>query len=189
MWLRRNSEKLKIPIRSHMGASLNFEAGTVERAPMVIRKMGFEWAWRIKEEPYLWRRYWNDGTAFLRLVVSRALPLLKYRLATRSMAKAPLNIEVTSQDDYIIMKFGGAAVRENVQRALPVLRRALAGSQHLVVDLSETGVIDSRFLGLLLVVRKLAKEKKTALIVTGASSELARVFRLSGVDFLLKEGT
>jgi N-acetylglucosaminyldiphosphoundecaprenol N-acetyl-beta-D-mannosaminyltransferase len=172
-----------------MGASLNFEAGTVERAPMVIRKMGFEWAWRIKEEPYLWRRYWNDGTAFLRLVVSRALPLLKYRLATRSMAKAPLNIEVTSQDDYIIMKFGGAAVRENVQRALPVLRRALAGSQHLVVDLSETGVIDSRFLGLLLVVRKLAKEKKTALIVTGASSELARVFRLSGVDFLLKEGT
>ena len=52
------------------GATINFEAGTVRRAPPMLRSTGFEWLWRIKEEPYLWRRYWNDGKALLKLLVT-----------------------------------------------------------------------------------------------------------------------
>jgi N-acetylglucosaminyldiphosphoundecaprenol N-acetyl-beta-D-mannosaminyltransferase len=60
-WLQRNHHRLLIPVRAHLGATLNFQAGTVRRAPPIMRKCGLEWLWRIKEEPYLWRRYWNDG--------------------------------------------------------------------------------------------------------------------------------
>ena len=75
LWLRRNGHRLTIPVRTHLGAVINFQAGTVRRAPHVLRKLGLEWLWRIKEEPHLWRRYWHDGGVLLRLLFTRLLPL------------------------------------------------------------------------------------------------------------------
>ena len=60
-WLTRNYRRLTISIRAHLGATLNFEARTVKRAPIIMQKLCLEWLWRVKEEPYLWRRYWHDG--------------------------------------------------------------------------------------------------------------------------------
>ena len=53
----------------HLGATINFQAGTVKRAPYTIQKLGLEWLWRIKEEPYLWRRYFHDGSVLLNLLL------------------------------------------------------------------------------------------------------------------------
>jgi N-acetylglucosaminyldiphosphoundecaprenol N-acetyl-beta-D-mannosaminyltransferase len=185
LWLKRNVQKLQIPIRAHFGASLNFEAGTVRRAPRLVRKIGFEWLWRIKEEPYLWRRYWHDGWILLRLVYGQALPLLIYRLTTRVLAKGNLTIETTRQSDSVSLKFGGAAINRNVQQAISALANALPTTNRIVIDLSDTSVIDSRFLGLLLIARKWGKRNEAELILTGLSSKMERVFRLNGVDFLL----
>ncbi len=52
-WLLHNHHRLKIPVRSHLGAAINFQAGLLKRAPLFVRKFGLEWLWRIKEEPYL----------------------------------------------------------------------------------------------------------------------------------------
>ena len=76
LWLQRNHHRLRIPVRAHFGATLNFQAGTVARAPSVMQKLGLEWLWRIKEEPYLWKRYWNDGRAMLRLLLTHVLPFV-----------------------------------------------------------------------------------------------------------------
>ena len=75
LWLQRNHRRLRIPIRAHLGATINFQAGTVKRAPYTIQKLGLEWLWRIKEEPYLWRRYLHDGSVLLYLLLTRVLPL------------------------------------------------------------------------------------------------------------------
>jgi N-acetylglucosaminyldiphosphoundecaprenol N-acetyl-beta-D-mannosaminyltransferase len=45
-WLLRNQDRILIPVRSHLGAVLNFQAGTIRRAPRIIRTSGFEWLWR-----------------------------------------------------------------------------------------------------------------------------------------------
>ena len=55
LWLQRNHHRLRIPLRSHLGATIHFQAGTVKRAPYTFQKLGLEWLWRIKEEPYLWK--------------------------------------------------------------------------------------------------------------------------------------
>jgi N-acetylglucosaminyldiphosphoundecaprenol N-acetyl-beta-D-mannosaminyltransferase len=34
-WLARNHHRLQVPIRAHLGAVVNFEAGTLQRAPFV----------------------------------------------------------------------------------------------------------------------------------------------------------
>jgi N-acetylglucosaminyldiphosphoundecaprenol N-acetyl-beta-D-mannosaminyltransferase len=45
-WLLKNHHRLRIPVRSHLGAAINFQAGLLKRAPLFIRRFGFEWLWR-----------------------------------------------------------------------------------------------------------------------------------------------
>lgn len=68
-WIQHNLSRLRVPLVSHLGAVVNFVAGTVSRAPLWAQKTGLEWLWRIKEEPKLWRRYWDDGLGLLTLLV------------------------------------------------------------------------------------------------------------------------
>src|SRR5258708_34542559 len=74
LWLQRNHHRLLIPVRAHLGASLNFQAGTVRRARPIMRKFGLEWLWRIKEEPKLWGGYWNDDSVRFRLLFTHVVP-------------------------------------------------------------------------------------------------------------------
>lgn len=56
-----------------IGASLDFIAGTVKRAPAILRRTGFEWLYRLAQEPRrLWRRYLVNDPKFL-LILLRTL--------------------------------------------------------------------------------------------------------------------
>jgi len=66
-WIMANRHRLQVPVVSHLGAVVNFVAGTVSRAPRPLRRMGLEWLWRIKEEPELFNRYWQDGKGLIQL--------------------------------------------------------------------------------------------------------------------------
>ena len=59
-WIEKNRKNLNAPIISHLGAVVNFIAGTVSRSPKILQKSGLEWLWRIKEEPMLWKRYRSE---------------------------------------------------------------------------------------------------------------------------------
>jgi len=71
-WIARNRHQLDARIISHLGATINFLAGTVQRAPRLIRMIGMEWAWRICQEPKLFSRYTGDGLVLLRLLIQGA---------------------------------------------------------------------------------------------------------------------
>ena len=75
-WLLRNHDRLQVPVRVHLGAVINFQAGAVKRAPPGMRKWGLEWLWRIWQEPLLWRRYAGDFAVLLRLVLTQVIPLM-----------------------------------------------------------------------------------------------------------------
>lgn len=66
-WIVHNLARLQVPVVSHLGAVVNFVAGTVRRAPPAWQRWGLEWLWRIKEEPGLFKRYWRDGWGLWRL--------------------------------------------------------------------------------------------------------------------------
>ncbi len=67
-WIARNRDRVTVPVISHLGATVNFIAGTVERAPAWVQDSGLEWIWRILQEPKLLRRYWTDGLMFLQML-------------------------------------------------------------------------------------------------------------------------
>jgi N-acetylglucosaminyldiphosphoundecaprenol N-acetyl-beta-D-mannosaminyltransferase len=56
-----------------IGATLDFIAGTVPRAPVWMSRSGLEWAYRLAREPKrLWRRYLVNDPQFL-VILARSL--------------------------------------------------------------------------------------------------------------------
>ncbi|PPF41255.1 MULTISPECIES: WecB/TagA/CpsF family glycosyltransferase [unclassified Rathayibacter] len=60
-----------------VGAAVDFLAGEIPRAPLVVQRLGLEWAHRLSREPgRLWRRYLGDAVRVLPSVVAA----LRYRV-------------------------------------------------------------------------------------------------------------
>ena len=186
IWLQRNHSQLHVPVRAHLGATLNFETGRVRRAPPLVRKLGLEWLWRIKEEPHLWRRYWTDGITLLRLLFFRIFPLaIRERWSRLTAGTRHLVIERREDPGMTTLSLVGAATACNVSRAVAIFRDAVGTKKKICINLADTSVIDARFLGLLLMLRKQAKKLGSDVIFFGASSRLRTSFRLNEVEFLL----
>ena len=185
LWLQRNHHRLLIPVRAHLGASLNFQAGTVRRAPLTMRKFGLEWLWRIKEEPYLWRRYWNDGRALLRLLFTHVFPFAFWTWWLRLRYERGEDLIITQACGYetVTLSLSGPADARHVDKAIPAFREAIATKKQIALDFSNTRTIDARFLGLLLMLKKTLKDTGAAPIFVGLSPGLKILFRLNGLDF------
>jgi N-acetylglucosaminyldiphosphoundecaprenol N-acetyl-beta-D-mannosaminyltransferase len=184
-WLLHNHWRLRPPVRAQFGATINFEAGTVRRAPPMLRSTGFEWLWRIKEEPYLWRRYWSDGKALLEMLVTCVLPLMLRERRTRTFDR--LSIARSEDHGSVTLALSGAAVAAHVDGAIEQFRDALDCGKRVIVDVSDTQHIDARFFGLFLMVRKQLASRGQALLFTGASAGLRRIFRMNRFEFLLSQ--
>ena len=61
-------EKLNVPISLGLGASIDFEAGTLKRAPKWMSKCGLEWFYRLCSDPKrMFRRYIIDDFKIFKL--------------------------------------------------------------------------------------------------------------------------
>lgn len=62
-------DRLNVPISLGLGASLDFEAGNIKRAPKWMQKSGLEWLFRITQDPRrMFKRYIIDDIKIIRLV-------------------------------------------------------------------------------------------------------------------------
>ncbi len=86
LWIVRHLDKLGVPVSVQVGASLDFAAGRVRRAPHWVQKAGLEWAFRLALEPRrLFARYARNAWFIARHVVRpwsfRPSPLVGRRLS------------------------------------------------------------------------------------------------------------
>lgn len=72
-WIVKYRDQLvNIRIFLAIGATINFEAGSVNRAPTWMSRSGMEWLYRLFAEPKrLWKRYLVDDLPFLGLVLKQ----------------------------------------------------------------------------------------------------------------------
>jgi len=65
IWIHRHRAELGSAVAVGVGASLDFVAGTIPRAPRWVSRAGLEWLYRLVREPRrLWRRYLVEDPAF-----------------------------------------------------------------------------------------------------------------------------
>ena len=69
-WLSRHLETLNIPVVAQVGATLEFVAGRVQRAPRILQRLALEWAFRIYTDPRrLGPRYWKNARFLARQIL------------------------------------------------------------------------------------------------------------------------
>lgn len=65
-FIYKYKDTLKVPISLAIGASIDFEAGNVKRAPKWMQKSGLEWSYRLIKEPKrMFKRYLIDDMKIL----------------------------------------------------------------------------------------------------------------------------
>ena len=78
LWLAEHLDELGVPVSVQVGASLDFVAGRVRRAPRIFQKTGLEWAYRIYTDPTrLFPRYAKNARFLLGRVardITKAAP-------------------------------------------------------------------------------------------------------------------
>jgi len=80
-WIFTNLDKLSnIKVAMTVGGALDYLSGAKHRAPVILRKIGLEWLWRLALEPKRFKRVWNATFRFiLETVKWKTRILTKYR--------------------------------------------------------------------------------------------------------------
>lgn len=71
-WISNNMSEYHVAVSIGIGASFEFAAGHIIRAPLWMQKAGLEWFWRFMMEPRrLWKRYFVEDLAFFWLILKQ----------------------------------------------------------------------------------------------------------------------
>ncbi|RTL52940.1 MAG: WecB/TagA/CpsF family glycosyltransferase [Rhodocyclaceae bacterium] len=186
-WIARNRARLTVPVVSHLGAVINFAAGTVQRAPGWMRRSGLEWLWRIGEEPTLRRRYLHDGALLLSLLVCRVLPLAVYRRLVKLVGWPHAQSRMDSRRDgaTTCISFSGTWREDKLTAARGIFETARIAETDIALDLSRLTDMDSAFVGLLMQVYTQQTRRRAAFTMVAASGRARLLLWLHCAEFLM----
>lgn len=188
-WIMRNAPALETPVISHLGAVVNFLAGSVRRAPVWLRRCGLEWLWRIGQEPALAWRYLRDGLALIWLVLARVIPLALLQARSGDLRRGGGSIREQSSDaESIRFQLRGALGDPNLAQLRAAFTQAVASQRRVDLDFSEVTYIDATFTGMLMLLRKHCIQQGQILVCEQLPRRVRKILRLQGADYLLDAG-
>jgi len=181
-WISRNLDQLHAPVISHLGAVVNFVAGTVARAPRWMQRTGLEWLWRVKEEPQLWQRYARDGLALLRLLATRVAPLVMLQQLQAPPEQAYRQARVTRPrtTDKACASLQGAWRDDNLLPVRQAFTQLLAMGGDVTLDLADTTWVGSSLAGLLALLDTALRDRGDRLRLTQVPPRIRRLLYLHG---------
>jgi N-acetylglucosaminyldiphosphoundecaprenol N-acetyl-beta-D-mannosaminyltransferase len=151
-WIAMHYRELGVPVVAGVGATIDFLAGRVKRAPRWMQQAGMEWIFRLGCEPRrLFRRYMKDLWVFGWKIVAQWSLLQWLPLLSRRKSKT---------------------MGERWWDATTCVGR------HCIVDLSGLPFIDSTDVGLLLVLQKKLRASGRQFVLASASPGVLRALAL-----------
>jgi N-acetylglucosaminyldiphosphoundecaprenol N-acetyl-beta-D-mannosaminyltransferase len=143
-WIEHNLRLLTVPVVSHLGAVVNFVAGSVRRAPPWMRRTGLEWLWRVKEEPRLWPRYASDAVVFLRLIATFVLPVALRRLRGVGRHETETDCSLEDGETQVRLHVPVASGTSSAESLRAVCGRIAARKQPVEMHLDRVRPIDDQ---------------------------------------------
>lgn len=186
-WLAMNFQAAGVPVAIGVGATIDFLAGAVKRAPVWMRRTGTEWLFRTLQEPRrLAGRYWKDirivGPGLLRQFITmsgRSSPA-----ATTTAAPAEPAPEAAATTGPAVLKLperlDALAARD------ASLWPAVDGSS-VILDASATTFIDSTGTGRIVRLARTARERGGQCILAGASPTVLKSLDLMKLRSIFAE--
>jgi N-acetylglucosaminyldiphosphoundecaprenol N-acetyl-beta-D-mannosaminyltransferase len=96
-----------------------------------------------------------------------------------------LTIDRKDDQHSVVINLSGPATSRHTHSAVACFRSALEAKKTIVIDVSNIRMIDARFFGLLLMVRKRSIRQGSNLKFVGATARIWKIFQLNGFEFLL----
>jgi N-acetylglucosaminyldiphosphoundecaprenol N-acetyl-beta-D-mannosaminyltransferase len=188
-WILKNLDRIKVPLISHLGAVINFEAKRLKRAPARLQKIGLEWAWRIKEEPHLWRRYWADGQFLIRLLFTKILPhsiWLRFKLTSLKNQSYKSRVVLENSEFSTRLIISGVVLDPISSEIRSLMRQASININNVQIDFAEAEYISSGFFGLLLLLKKNLDKQGRSMELIGIGSNIKKLLYWNGLSYLME---
>lgn len=186
-WIEKNKEKLTTSVVSHLGAVVNFYAGTVKRAPVFWQRIGLEWFWRIYQEPILWKRYLTDGFKMIIMLFTNVAPYWVWlNFIQDEISFAPVGSKIESKDNSLYILISGSCCQKNNDSLREVFKQTINTNKDVILDLTDVSVIDGAFIGLCMLLKKHLRKKGKSMCFINANSIVNKIIRWNRVGYLLK---
>ena len=180
-WIDHNSDRLEAPVIAHLGAVVDFTAGGISRAPAWVGDAGLEWAWRIKEEPSLWKRYASDACALASLTVKRFLPTFSKLRQITSRGEGKISAFLNRDEVRVVLS--GDIEASELAPVRQIFREASAVKKNVVLECDDLGRVDMSFLGLVLMLEKELGRTGKFILLSGASKAHKALFTANGMCY------
>lgn len=184
-WIMRNRSDLHAPVISHLGAVINFIAGNVQRAPAKWQRFGFEWLWRVKQEPKLYKRYLGDGLRFIKMLVTQVFPLTIHskKLANRrdNDDTEILADALPNQETFTIVIKGNIQTTEQTVNFENALQLALLSDKNVIIDGAKIQYLSMTIMARLLTFQGQLQLRHNEMQLKGFPARIITLLRLSSV--------
>lgn len=71
LFIAEHKKELGVPVMIGVGGTLDFLSGRIPRAPLFLRRLGFEWLWRLLMEPRRFKRIIDALIIFPYTIITR----------------------------------------------------------------------------------------------------------------------
>ena len=171
-WIAMHHRALGVPVAIGVGATLDFLAGRVKRAPGWMRRTGTEWCYRLMQEPRrLYRRYATDLVHFLPTLATQWVRLG----AGGGTSPAPQEITL-GHAEWSGVDAGERLTRTSLERDAAFWRTVSGRKTHCLIDLSRVRRVDATGVAFLIRCRKQLLARGRQLVLLAPSAPLRRIF-------------
>lgn len=169
-WMAMHYRTLGVPLAIGVGATIDFLAGNVRRAPNWMQRSGLEWLFRLAQEPgRLWSRYAKD----LRQVGWPLLSQLHLQRSSRRRSTTSRATVTASDSTWVRVQ-----APPQLDHASLLSDAAIwdgARCKDCILDLSEVSFMDSS--GLAALVRLRQRVAPCSLVLLAPSAPVLRILR------------
>jgi N-acetylglucosaminyldiphosphoundecaprenol N-acetyl-beta-D-mannosaminyltransferase len=183
-WIAMHYRALGVPVAAGVGATIDFLAGKVSRAPIWMRHAGLEWIYRLIQEPRrLFGRYVKDLWIFSRSILAQwwALQLQnnRHQSTANTRSYAPNS---SPRSDYQLAvcppRLDALAAEADALGAEDIA----SDERHCFVYMAGVTTIDSTGIGYLIRLQKKLRSAESELVLIAPSAPVSRALKLMRID-------
>lgn len=190
-WIAMNYQRAGVPVSIGVGATIDFLAGHIQRAPIWMQKIGLEWLYRLLQEPRrLFKRYATDFVVFGLTIAKQWWLTRGGRRAENTHAPAPVKVadaHISSVAELSCpQRLDAAEVRLIEQSWMNSLEGPEEG---VIIDCSGSLFIDSTGLGLLMRMQKRCRQSGKQLVLSCVSPAVLKLLQMTRLSSIFTQAS
>jgi N-acetylglucosaminyldiphosphoundecaprenol N-acetyl-beta-D-mannosaminyltransferase len=181
-WIAMHYRDLGVPVAAGVGATIDFLAGKIPRAPLWMRRGGFEWVYRLIQEPRrLFRRYAKDLWIFGWSILAQWWAL-QFRVARAPTIANTKTLSSHCTPDALHQVVVCPPKLDAIAAEADALQTIVADGRDYLLQIAGVTSIDSTGVGYLIGLQKKLRNVGRELVLIGTSAPVRRALKLMRIN-------